>query len=482
MKTNPIRRPLPRAIPEEVGIPSQAVTAFLDALAATGQEIHSFMLVRHGRVAAEGWWKPYEPALPHQLFSLSKSFTSTAVGFAVAEGRLSVDAPVLGFFPEAAPKRPSANLSAMTVRHLLTMSTGHAKESLEHGMRAGLRNWVKMVLAAPVEAAPGTRFVYNSGATYLLSAIVQKVTGQRLLDWLTPRLFAPLAIDGATWERCPRGCDTGGWGLSLRTEDVAKFGQLLLAKGRWDDREVMPASWIDEATRKQVENDRPNEPPDWTQGYGYQFWRSRNGSFRGDGAFGQFCVVLPEQDAVLVTTAGARQMQPILDAAWQTLLPAMAAGEAKVVKKHQADLRRAVRLLRLEPPGFHDDPPAAMHLDGTAWKFEQNERGLRGVSFAFSPGKLALTLQTRRKTVFRCGAGKWVSGRLRGGPRESGGPVRAAYTWTPAGALEVTVRFLVTPYRETYSFRLAGGVLEHAIRMNCSFGPLETTPIRGTRA
>ena len=274
MKPDPIRNPLPRATPEEVGIPSLAVTSFVDALARAGQEIHSFMLLRHGRVAAEAWWKPYEPALPHLLFSLSKSFTSLGIGFAVAEGRLSVDDPVLGFLPEAAPKRPSANLAAMKVRHLLTMTTGHTKDTLERIMRPGTRDWAKSILALPVDAEPGSLFVYNSGASYLLSMIVQKVTGQRMLDWLTPRLFAPLAIDGATWERCPRGYDMGGWGLSLRSEDVAKFGQLLLQKGRWDGRQVVPESWIDEATRAQVQNDRASELPDWQQGYGYQFWRS----------------------------------------------------------------------------------------------------------------------------------------------------------------------------------------------------------------
>jgi CubicO group peptidase (beta-lactamase class C family) len=481
MKTDPLRNPLPRATPEEVGIPSQAVTAFLAALARTDLEIHSFMLVRHGKVAAEAWWKPYEPALPHMLFSLSKSFTSVGIGFAVAEGRLSVDDPVLGFFPEAAPKRRSANLAAMKVRHLLTMTTGHTKDTLERIMRPGTRDWAKSILSLPVEAEPGSLFVYNSGASYLLSVIVQKVTGQRLLDWLTPRLFAPLAIDGATWERCPRGYDTGGWGLSLRTEDIAKFGQLLLAKGRWDERQVIPEPWIDEATRAQVPNERPNEPADWTQGYGYQFWRSRHGGYRGDGAFGQFCVVMPEQDAVLATTAGARTMQPILDAAWSTLLPAMGPGDAKVVKKHQADLRRTVRGLRLDPPGFRDDPPAAQHLDNTAWKFEQNEQGLRAVSFSFRDGRLVLPLQSRRKMVFRCGAGRWVSGRARRERTDAPGPIRAAYTWTGAGVLEATVRSITTPFRETYAFRLSGGVLELVVRANCSFGPLETPPIRGTR-
>jgi CubicO group peptidase (beta-lactamase class C family) len=480
MKTEPISSPLPRALPEEVGIPSQAVTSFIDALAQSGQEVHSFMLLRHGRVAAEGWWKPYESVLPHQLFSLSKSFTSTGVGFAVAEGKLSVDDPVLSFFPEAAPKRPSANLQAMRVRHLLTMTSGHAKDTLERVHRPGTRDWAKALLALPVEEEPGSRFVYNSGASYLLSAIVQKATGQRLLDWLAPRLFAPLGIEGATWERCPRGVDTGGWGLSLRTEDIAKFGQLLLAKGRWEGKQLIAESWIAEATKAQVGNDRPGEPVDWTQGYGYQFWRCRHGCFRGDGAFGQFCVVMPDQDAVLATTSGAQNMQAILDAAWRTLLPAM--GETpRVVKKHQADLRRALRGLRLDPPGFRDDPPAAAHLDGTSWRLEANPAGLRAVQFAFHAGRLAMTIQARRKTVLRCGAGKWVSGRLRRDRTGPAVPVRAAYTWTGGGALEATVRWITTPFRETYVCRFSGGGLELVQKSNVSFGPLETPPIKGTR-
>jgi CubicO group peptidase (beta-lactamase class C family) len=481
MKTEPIRSPLPRALPEEVGIPSQAVTSFLDALAQAGQEVHSFMLLRHGRVAAEAWWKPYEGGLAHQLFSLSKSFTSAAVGFAVTEGRLSVDDPVLPFFPEAAPKRPSANLQALRVRHLLTMTTGHAKDTLERIHRPGTRDWAKAILALPVEAEPGTLFVYNSGASYLLSAVVQKATGQRLLDWLSPRLFVPLGIEGAAWERCPRGVDTGGWGLSLRTEDIAKFGQLLLAKGRWDGRQVLAESWVEEATKAQVGNDRPNEPIDSTQGYGYQFWRCRHGCFRGSGAFGQLCVVMPEQDAVLAMTSGARDSQAILDAAWRTLLPAMAEAP-KVVKKHQADLRRALRGLRLDPPGFRDDPPAAVHLDGSAWRLEANEAGLRGVSFAFQAGRLAMTIQGRRKTVLRCGAGKWVSGRMRRERDPQPVPVRAAYTWTGGGALEATVRSITTPFCETYVCRFSGGALELVVKSNVSFGPLETPPIRGTRA
>jgi CubicO group peptidase (beta-lactamase class C family) len=482
MRTESVKSPLPRALPEDVGIPSQAVTSFIDALAQSGQEIHSFMLLRHGKVAAEGWWKPYESALPHQLYSLSKSFTAMGIGFAVAEGKLSVDDPVLSFFPDAAPKRPSVNLQAMRVRHLLTMTSGHAKDTLERLQRPGTRDWVKAILSLPVEAEPGALFVYNSGASYLLSAIVQKVTGERLLAYLEPRLFAPLGIEGPTWEQCPRGIDAGGWGLSLRTEDIAKFGQLLLAKGRWEGRQLIGESWIEEATRRQVANDNTDKTVDWLQGYGYQFWRCRFGCFRGDGAFGQYCLVMPGEDAVLAMTSGAQNMQAILDAAWKTLLPAMGNGPARVVKKHQADLRRALRGLRLEPPAFRDDPAGAAQLDGTAWRLEANASGLRSISFAFRSGRLAVSLQAKRKTVLRCGAGRWVSGRVRRARTGPPVPVRAAYTWTGEGALEATARYLTTPFRDTYVCRLMGGVLELVVKANVSFGPLETVPIRGSRA
>ena len=165
------------------------------------------------------------------LFSLSKSFTSTAVGMAVAEGRLSVDDPVLSFFPDEAPRKPGENLAAMRVRHLLAMSTGHDQDTTEHLYRRRDGNWARAFLARPVAHAPGTHFLYNTGATYMLSAIVQKVTGQTLLEYLRPRLFEPLGIEGATWETCPRGVNTGGFGLSVKTEDIARFGQLYLQRG-----------------------------------------------------------------------------------------------------------------------------------------------------------------------------------------------------------------------------------------------------------
>src|SRR5262249_20696480 len=285
---------LPRSDPEAQGVSSAAILAFVEAADKDIDALHSVMLVRHGNVVAEGWWSPYDADTPHALFSLSKSFTSTAVGLAVAEGKLSVDDEVLKFFPDDAPAEPSDKLKAMRVSDLLRMSTGHQAEP-------SLRTeepWTKVFLAQPVPNKPGTHFLYNTPATYMLSAIVQKATGTTVLDYLRPRLFEPLGIEHPTWGASPQGITLGGYGLSIRTEDIARFGQLYLQRGKWQGKQLVPEAWVEAATARQTSNGS-NPKSDWDQGYGYQFWRSRHGAYRGDGAFGQFCVGLPEQDAVI---------------------------------------------------------------------------------------------------------------------------------------------------------------------------------------
>ena len=308
---------LPRSTPEAEGVSSAGIRAFVEAANAQVDTMHSFMLVRHGQVIAECWWKPESAEKPHVLYSLSKSFTSTAVGLAVAEGKLSIDDPVLKFFPDYAPAEPSDKMKAMRVRDLLTMSTGHQSEP----KLTPDEPWVKSFLAHPVEHKPGAHFLYNSAGTYMCSAIVQKQTDQTVLDYLKPRLFEPLGIEGAEWSTSPQGISAGGWGLFLKTEDIAKFGQLYLQKGQWNGKQLVPAAWIEQATSKQVSNGS-DPTKDWVQGYGFQFWRCRHGAFRGDGAFGQFCVVLLEQDAVVAITADTKDMQGELNIVWEKLLPA----------------------------------------------------------------------------------------------------------------------------------------------------------------
>ena len=332
--------------PGSTGIESSAILAFIEAADKNIDAMNSFMLLRHGHVVAEGWWSPYNAESPHSLYSLSKSFASTAVGLAISEGKLSLDDEVLKFFPEDAPPEPSNNLKSMRVSDLLRMSTGQQSEP----PRTSEQPWTKTFLAQPVPFKPGTHFLYNTSGTYMLSAIVQKATGMTVLDYLRPRLFEPLGIEHPTWETSPQGISAGGFGLSIRTEDIARFGQLYLQKGRWQGKQLVPEAWVEAATARQTSNGS-NPKSDWDQGYGYQFWRCRHGAYRGDGAFGQYCVVLPEQDAVLAITSGVKDMQAVLNLVWDKLLPGMKssplAPDDGARKKLQGRLKGAVA----SPPG-----------------------------------------------------------------------------------------------------------------------------------
>lgn len=333
---------LPRKSPESQGVSSKAIREFVETANEKIDTLHSFMLVRHGNVIAEGWWKPEAADKPHVMHSLSKSFCSTAVGLAVADGKLSIDDPVLKFFPEDAPENPSDTLKQMRVRDLLTMSTGHETEP----KFTPETPWVKTFLAHPVPHKPGAHFQYNSPATYMQSAIVQKVTGQTVLEYLQPRLFEPLGIENPTWMHSPQGISTGGWGLAIRTEDIAKFGQLYLQKGQWNGKQLIPATWVEQATSRQVSNGSdPNR--DWDQGYGFQFWRCRHDAYRGDGAFGQFCIVLSEQDAVIAITADAKDMQAELNVVWDKLLPAFQTSALPMNSEEEARLKTTLSQLRV---------------------------------------------------------------------------------------------------------------------------------------
>lgn len=342
-------KPLPRSSPESQGVASVAISEFVEAANKQINTLHSFMMVRHGHVIAEGWWKPEAADKPHVMWSLSKSFASTAVGLAVAEGKLSLDDHVLKFFPEATPIDSSEHLKQMQLRHLLSMSGGHDTEpkfSIEKGPS------VKEFLNHPVEHAPGTWFRYNTPSTYMCSAIVTKVTGQTVLDFLKPRLFEPLGIEAPRWDASAEGYSLGGYGLFIRTEDIAKFGQLYLQRGKWDGRQILPEKWVEEATSKQVENDKApsGKNPEWRQGYGFQFWRCRHNAYRGDGRDGQICLVMPDQDVVIAITARTGQMQTELDLVWEKLLPALSPNRLPENEGELARLKGLLGSLVERPP------------------------------------------------------------------------------------------------------------------------------------
>lgn len=332
---------LPRSSPESQGVSSEHLLRFITTADQRIDSMHSFMMLRHGKVVAEAWWAPESEDKPHVLWSLSKSFTSTAVGFAVSEGLLNIDDPVTKYFPESLPDSPSKELQAMRIRDLLTMSTGHENEPKVRDKT----DWIREFLAHPVRYEPGTRFVYNTPATFMQSAIIQKITGQTTLEYLKPRLFDPLGIEAPKWDTNPQGITLGGYGLFLRTEEISKFGQLYLQKGVWNGKQLVPKDWIDLATSKQVSNGT-NPNSDWNQGYGFQFWRCRHNAFRGDGKDGQFCVVMPDLDVVVVMTANNTKLQDQLSIVWDELLPGIQSHPLAPNPAAEDALKQAISLLK----------------------------------------------------------------------------------------------------------------------------------------
>ena len=323
---------LPRAeTPDSV---AKAMEGFFQAAADDSMDIHSVMIVKDGSVIYSHWQSEGVDSVPHVLHSVSKTFTATAVGLAIADGKIALTDKVIDYFPDKLPAEVSENLKSMTVRDLLTMSCGHDVEPSFRG--APDQDWVTAFFAHPVVHEPGTFYLYNSLGTYMLSAIVQQVTGEKVVDYLTPRLFEPLHIDKPRWEESPQGINCGGWGLYLKTEDLAKMGQLLLQKGEWNGQQLIPAEWVAEMSKKQVESINPGtrieqaaergmtkETSDWMQGYGYQMWRCRPGCFRADGARGQYIIVVPDKNAVIAITSNVENLQGELNLVWSRILPVL---------------------------------------------------------------------------------------------------------------------------------------------------------------
>lgn len=408
---------LPYSTPERQGVGTESILRFLEAVDAGQLELHSFMYVRHGYIVTEAWWHPYKADMNHVMYSVSKTVTSTAIGFAVAEKLLTIEDKVISFFPDDLPPDVSPFLKELSVKHLLTMSAGQETPPV---FTMSDENWIKRYLQVPIVYEPGSVFSYSSYATYMLSAIIQKVSGQSTLEYVTPRLFEPLGIEHAQWETDTQGISCGGWGLRMKTADMAKLGQFYLQKGVWNGKQLLPAAWIEAASAVQIEQvkeptEEQRQHDEGAQGYGYQIWRCTiPNAYRADGADGQYILVMPDQDAVIAITSRVRNGGRILKLIREYLLPGML---EKPLRRDEASgefLISKVNSLQIPNPFFTDEEQVTPQKETSrSYLFEPNEKQTeRHLTFSFGRnGDCTVSIKTAEQTYsYLFGLDTWKYG------------------------------------------------------------------------
>ena len=412
------------ATPESQGVSSAAILKWIDACERTfdagpAGALHGFVIVRYGKVIAEGSWKPFDTLNEtHMLYSHSKSFTSSAIGFLADEGKVDLDERLVDIFSNEVPAKVSENLKQLRVRDLLTMNVGKK----DHLLRDG-GDWVKEFLSKDFVRKPGSGFKYDSDATYMLAAIVEKKSGEKMMDYLKRKMFDKIGITKAWTTYSPQDIPCGGWGMNMTTRELARFGQLYLNRGKWENEYVLSPFWVDLATARHTWSGWQNigvkslgEGSDWEQGYGFQFWRCRHGAYRADGANGQYTVVMPKEDMVVSVHAGLGDMQKELDLIWDNLLPA--AKDAPLSENPSAFAALRERLAKLEIPPVHwlCSYPQDWQKE---FELKENSRGFKSVSFESKGNDVCCKLVTRvGEQIFPVGNGKWQKGSIRIDPED----------------------------------------------------------------
>ena len=436
-----------RATPESQGVSSKAILAYIDACEKNFPGgMHGFVIVRHGKVIAEGSWKPFDTLnVPHMLYSHSKSFTSTAVGFLLDEGKLDLDERVADVFADKVPADASENLRQLRVRDLLTMNVGTKATDRFNAVKAD--DWQRAFLENSFDLPPGTAFRYDSSATYMLASLVERRSGRKLMDYLQEKLFGTIGIEKAWTRTCPAGVACGGWGMRMTTRELARFGQFYLQEGAWDGRQVLSRDWVRLATAKQTSSGwgGPFDPDnEWMQGYGFQFWRCRHNAYRADGASGQITIVMPDQDMVVSAHAGLGDMQLEYNLVWDHLLSA--AQDAPLAEDPVAQAALARRVANLSIPPVKGVRAGAERFFGKAVALDGVPK-LKSVRFDAKGGDVVCTLETAAGvSAFPVGFGEWKPGRIAVEPEKGEflgtlgeGPVSASAGVEPDGKLHVYV-------------------------------------------
>jgi CubicO group peptidase (beta-lactamase class C family) len=460
---------LERAEPREVDVDAAAVEAFLDDAAASGLEIHGLMLHRAGRVVAEGWWWPYRADRPRIMHSATKSVMASAIGMALDAGRFKLQDKVVSFFPEYLPAVVDDKLAAMTIEDLLTMRAGHAAETSGAIWRGVKTSWTAEFFKIPVVHPPGTTYMYTSAASYMLSAILTRVTGETLHDYLKPRFFAPLGITGEQWDIGPDNINPGGNGLTMKTADLLKLGVVHAQKGLWQGRRILSEAWIDQATRPHGEDN-----------YGYQWATAADGAYLAVGIFMQFVMVFPQHQAALAvigaTQEGSKAFLPVVQRhfprAFENMLPV---DEAVLA---DASLRARLAAVARKPSIVSNRSTKPAQISGRTYRIEPNTAAVSAVRFDFDNHSCVFHL-TEAGAEYRleCGLHDWtetrtdVPGReLHHGYSLSSTQVVAGARWLDENTLEMTWIFAETAFRDTVVCRFDGSrvTIERSVNVNSS--------------
>jgi len=458
---------LERAQPREVDVNAAAVEAFLDDAAASGLEIHGLMLHRGGRVVAEGWQWPYRADRPRIMHSATKSVLASAIGMALDEGRFKLQDKVVSFFPEYLPAVVDDKLGAMTIEDLLTMRTGHAAETSGAIWRGIETSWTAEFFRIPVVYTPGTTYMYTSAASYMLSAILTRVTGETLHDYLRPRFFAPLGITGEQWDIGPDNINPGGNGLTMKTVDLLKLGVLHAQRGLWQGRRILSEAWVDQATRSHGEDN-----------YGYQWATAADGAYLAIGIFMQFAMVFPQHQATLAVVGAEKEgstvflplVQRHFPHAFEKMLPADEAALA------DASLRAWLAALARKPAIVSYSSTKPTQVSGRTYRIEPNTVGVTAVRFDFGDeGCVFHLLAAGAEYRVACGLRDWIEtktdvpGReLHHGYSLRSTQVVAGARWLDESTLEMTWIFAQTAFRDTVVCHFDGDrvTLERSVNVN----------------
>lgn len=396
---------LPKATPESQGIRSGDILKFIERLSQNEpyQDPHAFLLVRHGKLLAEGYFAPFGPDEHHSLFSVSKSVISTAIGFCVQEGRLSLDDLIRDYFPEYLPENPAPEFEQLRLRHVLSMTVGQDGVGVHMTLRGVSSGIPEAFFRTPFLDAPGTTFRYSSAATHMLGKLVERVTGQNAIEYLTPRLFDPLGIEPPFSRKSPEGSLLGFTGMRMTAREMVKYGQFYLNRGSWNGKQLLNPEWIAEASKKQIDC-KSVTGSEWSQGYCWQFWRGTHNTFRFCGAHGQMCIMSPDRDLICFVNSGYDNsvLQYVIDSFYSTIWDGMQDEPYAEAPAENAKLQNVLANLSL-PHVYSTPSPLATLLNGVTYHADDGE--IADVRFTFTDDVCTMEMTGRDGVSRRLRAG-----------------------------------------------------------------------------